>query len=469
MPDVPIESSSTSDASALAPESTSGQSSTSPAPAPAPPRPSARYTRYMLTLVVGVMLLSTVDRFIVSILLEDIKADLGLTDLQLGWIMGPSFTVVYSLSVLPLARWADGGIRRNVIALGLFAWSCFTLATAWTQSFVQLFAMRMGVGLGEASASPALQSLISDSVPPEQRSRGLSLISIGAVLGLAVGMAGGGWVNEIWGWRAAFLIAGVPGLIVALVFRFTIREPARGAMEGRDVSGEARGTLLEDCRYLVSLPSMRWLLVAHVFASLYSTGKNMWEPTFIRRVFEMGSGEAGTWYFLTTPFPSALGLFLGAWLCDRWTKSDARAHLFVPILGMMSSIPFLMAFLLWPPEHRIALPGGLPALPVAFLFSVGASVLGAMYSAPFLAAVQGLSRLRMRASAAALFSLAGSGVGSALGPLLIGDLNVRLEPIYGNEAIRWALVWISSAIVLGAIASAFASRTFRADLESARD
>jgi MFS family permease len=423
----------------------------------------------MLGLVVLVMMLSTVDRYIVSILLEDIKADLGLTDLQLGWIMGPSFTLVYSLSVLPLARWADKGIRRNVIALGLFAWSCFTLATAWTQSFVQLFAMRMGVGLGEASASPALQSLISDTVPPQLRSRGLSLISIGAVIGLAVGMAGGGWVNEIWGWRMAFLIAGVPGLIVALIFRFTIREPERGAMEGRDATKEAKGTLLEDCRYLISLPSMRWLLLANVFASLYSTGKNMWEPTFIRRMFEMGSGEAGTWYFLTTPVPSALGLFLGAWLCDRWSKSDARAHLWVPILGTMTSIPFLLAFLLWPTDHRVALPGGLPAVPVAFFFSIFASVLGAMYSAPFLAAVQGLARLRMRASAAALFSLTGSGLGSALGPLLIGDLNVRLAPLYGEQAIRWALVWISLAIVLGAIASALAARTFRSDLESARD
>ena len=380
--------------------------------------------------------------------------------------MGPSFTIVYSLSVLPLARWADSGIRRNVIALGLFAWSCFTLATAWTQSFVQLFAMRMGVGLGEAAASPALQSLISDSVPPAQRSRGLSLISIGAVLGLAFGMAGGGWVNEIWGWRAAFVIAGLPGLVVAVVFRFSIREPARGAIEGRDASQEAKGTLHEDCRYLLSLPSMRWLLVAHVFALLYSTGKNMWEPTFIRRVFEMGSGEAGTWYFLTTPAPSALGLFLGAWLCDRWSKTDARAHLWVPILGMLSSIPFLLAFLLWPAEHRIALPGDLPAVPVAFLFSIFASVLGAMYSAPFLAAVQGLARLRMRASAAALFSLSGSGLGSALGPLLIGDLNVRLAPLYGDQAIRWALVWITSSLVFAALTSALAARTFRGDLEN---
>lgn len=431
--------------------------------------PSPAYTRYLLGLIVVVMLLNTVDRHIVSILLDDIKADLSLTDRQLGWILGPSFTVVYALAVLPLARWADRGVRRNIIALGLAAWSLFTMITAATRSFVELLAMRMAVGVGEASASPAIQSLISDTVPPEQRTRGLSLISIGAVLGIAVGMAGGGWINEYWGWRAAFVLAGLPGLAVALVFRLTVREPERGAIEGRDASREAKGTLLQDCRYLLSLPSMRWLLVANGLALLYSTGKGAWEPTFIRRVFEMGSGAAGTWYFLTTPIPSVLGLYLGGVWCDRWSRRDARAHLFVPILGMLSSIPFLLAFLTWPADHRVALPFGLPMLPVAFLFSVASSILGAMHSAPFLAAVQGLARLRMRASAAALFSLTGSGIGSGLGPLLIGDLTTRLAPVHGEAAIRWALVWITLTLVLASGTCAFAARGIRTDLARARE
>ena len=227
---------------------------------------------------------------------------------------------------------------------------------------------------------------------------------------------------------------------MALLFRLTIREPERGAMEGRDVSREKRGTLFEDARYLLSMRSMRWLILAHAFAMLYTSGKGAWEPTFIRRVFDMGSGAAGTWYFLTTPIPSVLGLFLGGWLCDRLAARDERAFLWVPLFSFVASLPFMLAFLLWPSSHVVALPGGLPAFPVAFGFSVVSSVIGAMHSAPFLSAVQGLSKLRMRASAAALISLTGSDVGSGIGPLIVGDLNVRLATRYGEGAVRYGLI-----------------------------
>lgn len=441
----------------------------SPIPEPASGgTPPTAYRRYLFGLIVTVMMLNTVDRHVVAILLDDIKADLALTDAQLGWILGPSFTLVYALAVLPLARWADRGVRRNIIALGLAAWSAFTLATAWAGSFVHLLLLRMGVGVGEASASPAIQSLVSDTVPPEERSRGLSFISIGAVLGLAVGMAGGGWVNELYGWRVAFLVAGLPGLFVALLFRATIREPLRGASEGRDASKESAGSLMADCRYLLSLPSMRWLLVAHGFALLYTAGKGAWEPTFIRRVYDMGSGAAGTWYFLTTPVPSMFGLWLGGWCCDRWIRRDERAYLWVPALSLVASLPFMLLFLLWPADHRIELGLGLPAFPVAFSFSVVSSILGAMHSAPFLALVQGLAKLRMRASAAALFSLTGSGIGSGLGPLIVGFLSVRLASTYGDDSIRWGLVWLSIGFLLAAATCLPSARGVRADLARTR-
>lgn len=429
---------------------------------------SDAYRRYLFAIIVGVMMLNTVDRHVVAILVDPIKLDLDLTDSQMGWILGPSFTLVYTASVLPLARWADRGVRRNIIALGLSVWSLFTMATGWVQGYLQLFVMRMGVGIGEASASPAIQSLVSDTVPPEHRSQGLSFISVGAVLGLAVGMAGGGWVNELWGWRAAFVIAGAPGLLVALLFRLTVREPVRGQSEGRAGEEGGQRTLLDDGRYLLSLPAMRWLLVAHAFALLYTSGKGAWEPSFIIRTYDMGTGAAGTWYFLTTPIPSMFGLWLGGWLCDRWAARDERAYLWVPAVSLLGSLPFMVLFLLWPEDHRVDLGGGLPLFPVAFAWSIASSILGAMHSAPFLSLVQGLARVRMRASAAALFSLTGTGVGSAIGPLVVGYLSQSFELAYGDDSLRWGLVWLSLGFVASAATCVLAARTVRGDLSRAR-
>ena len=419
---------------------------------------------YTLLLIIFVMLFSTVDRQIVSILVDDIKADLALTDRDLGWILGPSFTIVYAISAIPIARRADIGSRRTIISLGLGLWSLFTAATAYVTNFWQLFLMRMGVGIGEASASPAAQSLISDILKPEQRGRGMSIFLIGSVAGLAVGMIGGGWINELWGWRTAFLAAGIPGLALAMLMRLTVQEPRRGAIEGRDVGSEEVGDWLQCCRHLLSMPSLRWIIIGSVLGFFYAIGKNSWEPTFIRRVYELTSGETGTWYFFTTPLPAILGLFLGGWWCDRWSKHDSRAYLWVPAIGQLAAIPFLVAFFLWPTAQRLPLPFGLPDMPVAFLFSIIGSVLSSIYTPPILAAVQKLAKLRMRATAAALVSTLGTLIGSSLGPLVVGDLNLRLEPDFGTESIRWALTAITAALVVSSLAFLFAARHFERDL-----
>ncbi len=267
------------------------------------PPASPSYVRFVLGMMMLVMIINSVDRTVLSILVENIKADLLLDDREMGLLLGPAFAVFNILASFPLASIADRGRRRLVISLGLFFWSLFTVLTSLVAGFWSLFLLRMGVGIGEASAGAPGQSLISFYVRPEQRGQSLSVIAIGSVLGLAVGMMLGGYVSEWHGWRMAFIVAGLPGVVFSVVFFKTIREPD---LPNRGVSW------LDTLREMWTIRSFRWIVAGQATALFASMGRNLWEPTFLRRVYEMGAGEAGTWYFLTSP------LAVGARHLPRW-------------------------------------------------------------------------------------------------------------------------------------------------------
>jgi MFS family permease len=413
--------------------------------------------RFVLLMMMLTMVLSSVDRTVLSILVQDIKLDLLLDDRQMGWLLGPAFTVFHMLASFPLAAIADRGRRRTVIAVGLFFWSLFTTLTSQVTGFWSLLLLRMGVGIGEASASAPGQSLIASYVAPEDRSRSLSVIAIGSVLGLALGMIVGGYVSEWAGWRMAFIVAGLPGIAFSIVFFATIREPAAGTQRG--------ASWRETLRHMAAIPTYRWLLAGQSMALLSSLGRNLWEPTFLRRIYGMGAGEAGLWYFFTSPLPSAFGIFLGGFLADRLWRRDRRWSLWVPTVGQLVCVPLLAAFLLWPEEHRLPFGSIEGGFPVALLFSVAASIAGSLYAAPMLSTTQGLSPVVMRARAAALASAVSSLIGSGVGPLVVGDLNVRFEPAFGEEAIRYSLLTIVMTTLVSVAFWYAASRHVRADFD----
>ena len=203
--------------------------------------------------------------------------------------------------------------------------------------------MRMGVGVGEAAGTAPSLSMLSDYVPRERRARSLSVISIGAVMGLGLGMIVGGYLNEWFNWRVAFLAAGIPGMVLAVVMRLTVREPARGASEEGSASTEGE-SFLDSLRYLFSLRTYRFILGANAFSLFAAMGRNLWEPEFLIRIYELGSGSAGFWYFITSPLPSALGIYLGGNLADRLGARDTRWYLWVPALGQLVSVPILVSF-----------------------------------------------------------------------------------------------------------------------------
>jgi predicted MFS family arabinose efflux permease len=413
------------------------------------------YVNYVLGVIFVVTIFNIVDRTVTSILLEDIRKELELDDLQLGVLQGLAFSIVYTIASLPIAYWADRGVRRSIVALGLVAWSAATAVTAFVGNFAQLLAARMAVGIGEAAGSAPSQSLISDYVPAERRARALSVISIGSIAGLAIGQIAGGWLGEWYGWRSVFLIVGLPGIAVALLMRLSVREPERSQRE--------TASFATSLRTMLGQPSFRWLLVAGTFALLASMGRNLWEPTFLRRIYGYDAGAAGTWYFLIGPLPAAFGIYLGARLGDRLGHADARWYLWIPVIGQILATPLQTAFVLWPESMRVDLPGGLPELPVGFLFSIAGAVFGSLFTAPVLAITISLVPANMRAQAAAVSTGFHGLIGHGLGPFLVGALSRWLEPSHGVYALRYALLLATLTPIVSAVFFALGARTVRAD------
>jgi len=423
-------------------------------------------------MVLVTMIFSNVDRTILSILVEDIKQDFQLDDAQMGWLLGPAFAIVYSVLCLPLGRWADTtGVRRNIVAYSLFVWSLFTLGTAWVTSYAQLFVARMGVGVGEAGGTSPSVSMLSDYLPPAKRARGISVISIGAVLGLGLGMVMGGWVSERYGWRAAFLAAGAPGVLLAILYRFTIREPKRGGSEGRQTATTI--ALWPGLRLLLATRTFQFILAANAICLFASMGRNLWEPAFLMRTYDMGRFEAGAWYFLTAPLPSMFGIFLGGWLADRLGARDPRWYLWVPALGQTLSVPILTLFLLWDETDLIPMPefmvaAGLPTLPVALVWGLFGSIIGGAFTAPFMSTIQGVSPLRMRAFASAVSTQVTTLVGHAAGPLVVGMIAADFNSRFGEDALRYSLLVPTLTPLLAAVICLAGARHVGADLERAR-
>ena len=393
----------------------------------------------------------------------ELRADLGLSDRDLGVLMGPAFAVVHIVAGLPIARLADRTSRRTVIAAGLFAWSLLTMAQGLARSFPQLLAARMGVGIGEAAGSPPSHSLIADYTPPSMRARALSLIQVGALCGMGLGLVFGGWVNEHWGWRVAFVAVGVPGVLLAGIVMTTLREPRRGAGDGR--AGDADGndapqeSAIEAALSLLRTPTYAWMLVGVCAFGVVGIGRQAWEPTFLREVYGMGSAETGLTYFLIGPLPQAIGTLAGATLADSLGRRDVRWYFWAPALANAVAVPLALGFLLWPEDHLFA------GIPVAFFFSVGLSAIGSASMPAILAMGQNLAPVRMRSFSAALWTMIFTFVGMGLGPMVVGELTERMRPEYAEQAVRYALAWASIVPIVATVFFVLAARTVRRDLD----
>lgn len=416
---------------------------------------SPGYRRYVLGLLFVVYVFNFLDRQILSILLEPIKRDLGLSDTQLGFLSGIAFALFYTIVGLPIARWADRASRRNIIALALAVWSGMTALCGLAQNFWQLALARVGVGVGEAGCSPPSHSLLSDYYARSERATALSVYSLGIPVGILLGFLLGGWITEFFGWRWAFVVVGLPGLLLAVVVRFTLREAPRGFSDGVSAP-QTPLPVREVIRALWSQPSFRHLTLAISLNAFTGYGATVWLPAFLLRVHGMSPGEVGTALALVIGVAGGCGTYAAGVIADRLGRRDQRWFLWTPALAVTVATPFALGIYLW--------PGAAGAL----IFAAISTFFNSFYLGPSFSTAQSLVDPRMRAIASAIMMLFINLIGMGLGPQIVGILSDLLTPRFGLESLRYALLVVALFKIWSVTHYALASRSLRQDL-AARD
>ena len=410
--------------------------------------------RYALVLLFLVMMLNVIDRQMLSILIEPIKAELGVGDAAMGLLTGTSFALLHVVAMIPIASLADRRSRRGLIAWGLGAWSALTALTGLARSFTEMFWIRLGLGVGEATAVPASHSLVSDLFPVDRRATALSMLVLASPIGQMIAYAGGGWVNEAFGWRAAFFVFGVPGIALALVIRSTLREPARGQADG--TAGEWTPVpLVAALRQLLQRPTYRHLAAAGALSATANYALLIWSAPLWMRSFSLDSAAVGTTLALATGPANALGVLVAGRLADRGAARDARWLVWLPATACVLAVPASLAFVF--AEEYAAAVGAL----------VLASLLGSMVIGPVFAAVQSVAAPPVRSMAAAALSLLLTAFGLGIGPPLVGMLSDLGGSELGVGALRRALAGAMLCFAWSAVHLVMAARTIRTDLERA--
>jgi len=384
----------------------------------------AGYSLFMLTLVYA---FNFVDRQILVILQESIKNDMGLSDAQLGLLSGFSFAVVYVIAGLPIAYWADRSNRRNIIAAALTVWSGMTALSGLAQNYSQLLLARIGVGIGEAGGSPPAHSMISDYYPPEKRGTALAIYSTGVHIGVVLGFIVGGFISQAYGWRVAFMAVGIPGVLFALVFFLTVKEPRRGRWESR-TEAAYKPTMRETIQLLSSYRSFWYLAAATGLTAFAGYGNGNFAPSYLIRNHGFSVGEVGVVLAVFGGGGGLLGTFLGGFLADRLGVRDKRWYLWVPAIAGCLAVPLGFPYLLLDNTTVV----------IASMFLVSITYLG-----PCLAISHSLVPPAMRALTSAILFLVLNMIGLGLGPLTVGVLSDFYAGYFGDDSLRYAMLTVA--------------------------
>jgi MFS transporter, Spinster family, sphingosine-1-phosphate transporter len=397
------------------------------------PSRNDRYRKYLLGMLLAIYVSNHLDRLALGIVLQNIKADLALSDAQLGLLTGIAFAAFYAVMGIPLARWADRGNRIAVITLCTALWGIAVPLCAAARNFVQLLAIRVAVAVGEAGCIPPAHSLIADHFSRTERPRAVSLYVLGDPLSVVGGFFLAGWLNEFYGWRATFVILGLPGILLAALAGTTLIEPRRRKLANasawnRSQSDQAAPTLKEVWTVLWGSHAFRHLLVCFSLWYFCIYGLIQWQPAFFMRSHGLSSGEVGTWFAAIYGTGGALGIYFGG----AWAAGRAAGHERLQL--RVCSCAFVVFALFTACAYVVT------SSYLAFA-ALGLSAFGGnIAQGPMLASIQTLVPPRMRAMSLAIIYFFANLIGFGLGPLVVGVLSDALRPHFGLDSLRYALV-----------------------------
>lgn len=419
-----------------------------------------RYRARFLGLLLTVCMLNFVDRAVLTAVAQPLKLDLGLSDLQLGLLQGLSFALLYTLVGVPVGRLAERYRRLLILAVSVTVFSVATLLCGLVTGFLQLFILRMLVGVGEGAFMAPTSSLVSDHYPAQQRASALSVIMLGSPLGNMTGAIAGGLIADLWGWRAAFLLLGLPGLLVAASLLLFLREPPRGLADGVPPDRAPPPPFGEVLRTVFTKPAYIHTLLAAMIATFGLVAIGQFQMVFFVRVYELSLTQAGLVQGLSVAVSLSLGTLIGGFGSDRAARRDRRWSVWLPAIGVcIASVAYSTGFT----SH---------SLPVSVAGTlVGGAALFSFYT-PTYALAQNLVGPRMRATSVAILAMCCGLLGSGLGPTWLGFASDRFAHLVGGtdasaQGLRYALASVTLVFFWSATHYLLAGRTLRRDLYQA--
>jgi predicted MFS family arabinose efflux permease len=418
---------------------------------------ASAYKRYLLTLLLTILAFNYADRLALGLVLQEIKSDLALSDTQLGLLTGIAFALFYSLMGIPIARWADRGNRTLIISLTTAAWSFMVALCGTATSFAKLLLIRIGVAVGEAGCVPPAHSLLADYFNRAERPRAVAIYMLGASFSVIPGYFLAGWLNQLYGWRIMFALLSLPGLGLAVLAWFSLKEPrleaaANGVTTGRAAAPD-QPSVKEVWATLWPNATFRHLLLCFAVVTLFGSGIGQWQPTFFVRTYGLKTGDLGTWFTVVSGGGGMLGTYLGGACASRYAASNERLQLRTMAV-LCSSFSLVSACIYLSTNYYLAFA----------LIGIGAIGLGTVIG-PLFATIQTLVPARMRAVAISVVFLVSNLIGAGVGPLTVGALSDSLRPLAGEASLRYALIALCPGYIWGGWHLWQAARTVCSDLQ----